>query len=151
MCKCFLNFLPLFSKYIFFEVATFFSFSTHLVKSIFSVVVRICKIFVIDETFFLFIATIRKKSEKLPISCFLVNHWSKFLSHNYAAYQSKLWLKNRVKESFIYDVHKKWLIFWPPYPHHLQKWTIDLFFKNNRIHKHVTNFKTPPPPFVWTS
>ena len=25
--------------------------------------------------------------------------------------------------------------------------TIDLLFKNNRMHKHVTNFKTPPPPF----
>ena len=39
----------------------------------------------------------------------------------------------------------------PPYPHHLQKWTIDLLLKNNRIHKHVTNFKTPHPPSVWTS
>ena len=34
-----------------------------------------------------------------------------------------------------------------PYPHHPQKWTIDLLFKNNRIRKHVTNFKTLPPPF----
>ena len=34
-----------------------------------------------------------------------------------------------------------------PYLHHLQKWTIDLLFKNNIIRKHVTNFKTPPPPF----
>ena len=33
-------------------------------------------------------------------------------------------------------------------PHHPQKWTIDLLFKNNRIHKHVTNFKTPTPPFL---
>ena len=32
---------------------------------------------------------------------------------------------------------------------HLQKWTIDLLFKKNC--KHVTNFKTPPPPFMWTS
>ena len=35
----------------------------------------------------------------------------------------------------------------PPYPDHLQKWTIELLFKNNRNRKHVTNFKTPPPPF----
>ena len=51
------------------------------------------------------------------------------------------------KGSSIYDIHKKWPIFWTPYPHHLQKWTIDLFFKNNRIRKLVTNFKIPPPPF----
>ena len=31
---------------------------------------------------------------------------------------------------------------------HPQKWTIDLLFKNNRIRRHVTNFKTPS---VWTS
>ena len=35
----------------------------------------------------------------------------------------------------------------PPNPHHPQKLTIDLLFKNNRIRKHVTNFKTPPSPF----
>ena len=29
---------------------------------------------------------------------------------------------------------------------HPQKWTIDLLFSNNRIHKHVANFKTLPPP-----
>ena len=45
----------------------------------------------------------------------------------------------------------------PPLVHpHPQKWTIDLLFKNNRICKHVTNFKTSPPPLltdvinVWT-
>ena len=37
--------------------------------------------------------------------------------------------------------------FLTPYPNHPQKWTIDLLFKNNRIRKHVTNFKTPPPSF----
>ena len=51
------------------------------------------------------------------------------------------------KGSSIYDVHKKLPIFWSPYPHHPQKWTIDLLFKNNRIRKHVTNLKTPSPPF----
>ena len=35
----------------------------------------------------------------------------------------------------------------PPLPHYPQKWTIDLLFKNNRIRKHMTNFKTPPPTF----
>ena len=49
--------------------------------------------------------------------------------------------------SSIYEVHKNWPIFWPPYPHHPQKWTEDLLFKDNRIRKHVTNFKTPPGPF----
>ena len=54
---------------------------------------------------------------------------------------------NSFRGSSIYDVHKKWPIFRSPYPHHLQKWTIDLLFENNRIRKHVTNFKTPPPTF----
>ena len=35
----------------------------------------------------------------------------------------------------------------PPYPHHPQKWIIDLLFKNNRIRKHETNLKIPPSPF----
>ena len=39
------------------------------------------------------------------------------------------------------------LFFDPPYPHHPQKWIIYLLFKNNKIHKHVTDFKTPPSPF----
>ena len=34
-----------------------------------------------------------------------------------------------------------------PLPLPSQKWTIDLLFKNNRIGKHVANFKTPQPPF----
>ena len=42
-------------------------------------------------------ATITMKSEKLSFSYFIVRHWSKFVQHNYAAYQSKLCLKNRVK------------------------------------------------------
>ena len=32
-------------------------------------------------------------------------------------------------------------------PHHPQKWTIDLLFKNNRTCKNVTNFKNPPLTF----
>ena len=59
--------------------------------------------------------------------------------------QCHKWAKS--KGSSIYDVHKKWPIFCPPFPHHPQKWTIDLLFQNNRICKHVTNFKTPLPPF----
>ena len=51
--------------------------------------------------------------------------------------------------SSIYDVHKKLPIFSqsppPPTPHHPQKVTIDLLCRNNIIHKHVTNFKTPSP------
>ena len=45
----------------------------------------------------------------------------------------------------LYDVYYKWPIFLPPppHPHHPQKWTINLLFKNNRICKHVTNLKTP--------
>ena len=43
--------------------------------------------------------------------------------------------------SYIYDVHKKWSTLWPIHP---QKLTIDLSFNNDRIRKHVTNFKTPP-------
>ena len=35
--------------------------------------------------------------------------------------------------------------FFDPNPHHPQKWTTDLLFKNSRIRKHVSNFKTPPP------
>ena len=30
-----------------------------------------------------------------------------------------------------------------PTSQHLQKWTIDILLKNNRIRKHVTDFKTP--------
>ena len=64
-------------------------------------------------------------------------------------YISRLWNRQFIftKGSSIYDVHKKWPIFWPPWPHHPQNWTTDLLFKSNRISKHVTNFKTPPPPF----
>ena len=35
--------------------------------------------------------------------------------------------------------------FCDPPPLHPQKGTIDLLFKNNRIRKRVTNFKTPHP------
>ena len=49
--------------------------------------------------------------------------------------------------TLIYDVDKKWQILSPP-PLHPQKWTKDLLFKNNRIHKPVTNFKTPVPPLL---
>ena len=55
--------------------------------------------------------------------------------------------KQSPRGPFIYGVHKKWPIFWSPYLHHPQKWTIDLMFKNNRIRKHMTNFKTPPSSF----
>ena len=53
-CKynCFLTSGPFFSKYNFFEVATFFLFNNHPAKSVFPVLVRIYKIFVIDEAFF---------------------------------------------------------------------------------------------------
>ena len=50
--------------------------------------------------------------------------------------------------AYIYDDHKKGKFVTPrhppPYP---QKWAIDLFLKSNRIHKQVTNLKTPPTPF----
>ena len=46
----------------------------------------------------------------------------------------------------IYDVHKKWPIFWYPHPQHPQKWAIDLLFKNNSTRKHVTDFNSPPSP-----
>ena len=32
-------------------------------------------------------------------------------------------------------------------PHCLEKWTIDQLFKNNRVCKHMKNFKNPPPTF----
>ena len=49
--------------------------------------------------------------------------------------------------SYIYDIHKKWTILWhPTHTPHLQNGIIDLLFKNNRIRKHVTNFKTPSSP-----
>ena len=35
-------------------------------------------------------------------------------------------------------------LYQPMHPHP-QKKKIDLLFKNNRIYKHVTNFKTSPP------
>ena len=41
---------------------------------------------------------------------------------------------------------KKWPILWPAYPHHPQKWKIDLFCKNNTVCKHVIYFKTLNPP-----
>ena len=34
-----------------------------------------------------------------------------------------------------------------PLPPHLQKRTINMFLQNNRIHQHVTNFKTLPQNF----
>ena len=50
---------------------------------------------------------------------------------------------------------KKWPILWPAYPHHPQKWKIDLFCKNNTVRKHVIYFKTlnppNPPPSMWTT
>ena len=53
-----------------------------------------------------------------------------------------------LRRSSIHDAHKKWPIFWPPYPpHHPQKWTIDLLFKNNTIRRYATNFKAPSPLF----
>ena len=33
-----------------------------------------------------------------------------------------------------------------PLPHYSQIWTVKLLFKNSRIHKHMTNFKTHPIP-----
>ena len=36
--------------------------------------------------------------------------------------------------------------FLTPLPYHPQKWTIDLLFKNNRIRKHVTNYKLQDSP-----
>ena len=33
----------------------------------------------------------------------------------------------------------------PFHPTYLKKWTIDLFFKNNRIYKHMTNFRLSSP------
>ena len=60
-------------------------------------------------------------------------------------------VRKTIKGSYIYDIHKKWPIFWPPLPPPSTKMNNDLLLKNNRICKHVTNFKTPPPPSVWTS
>ena len=40
-------------------------------------------------------------------------------------------------------IHKKQPVVQPP-PPYPQKWTVKLLFKNSRIHKHMTNFKTPP-------
>ena len=40
---------------------------------------------------------------------------------------------------------QKCQIMCPSHLHHPQKWTIDLFFKSNRIHKHVTTFKPLTP------
>ena len=48
---------------------------------------------------------------------------------------------------YSYDVHKKDYCF-DLYTHpHSQKWTIDLFFKNQRTRKRTTIFKTSPPPY----
>ena len=46
-----------------------------------------------------------------------------------------------------YDVYKKWPNFWPLSPslHHPQKWATDQLLKNERIYKHVVNFKTSTP------
>ena len=38
-----------------------------------------------------------------------------------------------------------------PHLHYPQERTINLLFKNNRIWKHVANFKAPLPPSMWTS
>ena len=44
------------------------------------------------------------------------------------------------------EIHKKWPIVWPPPLPYLPKWTVKRLLKNSRNCKHVTNFKTPPPP-----
>ena len=63
----------------------------------------------------------------------------------------KLWLNYIMYVEMLWVIHLwrplKMTNFWPLYPHHPQKWIINLLFKNNRIRKQVTNFKTPPPPF----
>ena len=51
----------------------FFSFSTHLVNSIFSAVVRFYKILAIDETFFPSLQPLPWKVAKCLLFCFLLN------------------------------------------------------------------------------
>ena len=59
------------------------------------------------------------------------------------------------KQVLILRIMQLWHPPPPSYPHP-QKWIIDLLFKNNRICKHTTSFKTSPPPLpadvinVWT-
>ena len=93
----FCNFWVIFLKMKAFEADTFSSLSTQPVNSIFSVIVRIYKIHVIEKAFFLF-ATAPMKSEKVSFSYFLGKQWNKLFQQNYAAdHQSKLSLNNRVK------------------------------------------------------
>ena len=51
-------------------------------------------------------------------------------------------LKLKTKGLHIYDVHKKKTILWICHLPYLQKWAINLLFKNNSIRKHV-NFQGP--------
>ena len=52
------------------------------------------------------------------------------------------------KGSYIYDVLKKWPILWPPTTPICKKEECIYLFKNNRIRKYETNFKTSLPlPF----
>ena len=91
------NFKPFFSKYKFFEVATFFLISrpTYWDKPTFfsssSNLQRSCYWW----TIFSSLAIVTMKIRKVYFSYFLVKYWSKFLQHNYAPCQAKLCLEKQ--------------------------------------------------------
>ena len=64
----------------------------------------------------------------------------------------EIWTSQNVTSivSYMYHVHKKTLFLWPSCHLHPEKSTIDLLFKGNRSHKHVTNFKISHLHTVWT-
>ena len=90
-----------------------------------------------------------------------LSHIFCFIFNMLQCYTSRFWEKMKnldsreywTKGPYIYDIHTKWPILWPPIPHP-QKWAKYPLFKNNRTRRQVTNFKTPhisPPPPQQTS
>ena len=69
-----------FSRLVLIRQLNFFSGSSNLQDSF-------------DEALVFFFATVTMKKDRVSFFCFLVKHWKKFLQHNYAGYQSKLYLK----------------------------------------------------------
>ena len=98
---------------------------------------------------FLLLTLTRKMFAGSSFHCTKIWFWShlleKSLMENFIFCAVILSLMNLFIKGLSIYVHKKWSIFWPPpHPHHPEKRAIDLLFKSNRIHKHVSQDSPTP-------